>query len=132
MRVLVLGTLICCACCFSQPVFAGGGGNGQPEGDEISMVVLDELFTQASKQWQTTTDAVWDAYSSGKLSVKATNATQQSFSLHSDHHGDLTVSLQGEVQNRRASDDAAVAKMRAALLLDTEELTDNEGGTEDE
>jgi hypothetical protein len=130
MRSLLIGLLILTACGVSQPLLAGGGG-GQPEGDEISMVVLDELFSQASKEWNTTSDAVWDAYSSGKLTVKSSTTSKQSFNLHSDSLGDLTVSLQGENQSHgKANDEAAVAKMRAALLLDTEERTDNEGGIE--
>jgi hypothetical protein len=130
MRKLILGILLISGVFGSSKAVAGGGGGGA-EGDEISMVVLDDLFAKAGKQWKTTSEVVWDEYSAGDLTVKATTPNGSSFLLHSDSRGDLTLKLDGEAQATRSSDDAAVAKMREALLLDTEELTDNEGGSEE-
>lgn len=94
------------------------------------MVVLDEIFDKASRHWKTSSDLIWNDYSAGLLTVKNTAGNASSYDLHSNTLGDVTIKVES-VESTRVANDQAVEKMRADLLLDTEEKTDNEGGTEE-
>lgn len=90
------------------------GAGSAPE--EIYLITLDQLFTQAGKQWNVESDELWEDYSEKEVKVKLLKKEQitglEEYEVASVHYGTLVlkVNAQDEKEEEIKTDDVNLSE----------------------
>lgn len=102
VSILFICLLLIAPCISAKGNGSGPGGNS-PDNDEIYLIVLDELFVQASNEWKVEPEILWEAYQAENLRVKRVEGEwegKEAYEVVSQQFGTLKLKV-----NKRNADD---------------------------
>lgn len=82
---------------FSAMLWAGNDPKGASTSEEIYLITLDQLFTQAGEKWNVESDVLWEDYSEKEVNVKRLKAADangtEEYEVSSVHYGTLVLKV---------------------------------------